>query len=87
VHGARFADGYDWDMQNDPLVMFRFVAGFFLVASITAGALVMKNAERLFGVDAEVPSEGASARTYSALLVYAVLAHALVFFSIGVLFL
>jgi hypothetical protein len=75
------------DMQTDPLFFFRVVSGLALAGSILAGYLVFKNANRLFGVDSDVPSESASSRTYSKLLIIAVLIHAVVFFSAGLLFL
>ncbi len=74
-------------MQTDPLFLFRIVSGLALAVSILAGYLVFKNTDRLFGVDPDVPSETASSRSYNKLLVFAVLIHAFIFFSAGLLFL
>jgi F0F1-type ATP synthase membrane subunit c/vacuolar-type H+-ATPase subunit K len=74
-------------MQDDPLFFFRIVSGIGLAVSIGIGVFVAKNANRMFGTDPSVPSENASARSQTQLLVFAVLAHALLFFSVGVLFL
>ena len=74
-------------MQSDPLFFFRIVAGMGFVADCSGGLLVMRHAGALFGFDAEVPSETASARSYSRLMFAAVFAHALLFFSAGMLFL
>lgn len=74
-------------MQTDPLFIFRMFSGLALAVSILAGYLVFKYADRLFGVDPDVPSENASARTYNKLLIFAVLIHAFIFFSAGLLYL
>jgi hypothetical protein len=74
-------------MKNDPLLAFRIFSGFALMLSIFALSYVLKNAERLFGIDGSVPSENSSSRTYNRFLVFAVLAHAVVLFSTGMLLL
>lgn len=74
-------------METDPLFFFRIVAAIAFVLTGAGGVLVMRHSERLFGLDADVPSENASARSYSRLLFAAVFAHALLFFSAGMLFL
>ena len=78
---------YDRDMQTDPLFFFRIVSGFGLVVTIIGAIFVIKNSGRLFGVDADVPSETAGARAYGQLLVYGVLAHAVIFCGLGLAFL
>jgi hypothetical protein len=49
--------------------------------------VIFRNAGRIFGADPEVPSENASARSQTQLLVAAVLAHTLLFFAAGAVFL
>ena len=78
---------YSLAMQSDPLSFFRLISGIGLAVSLLAGFLVYKNADRLFGIDPAIPSETESARTYSQLLVGAVLIHAVIFFCVGLLFL
>ena len=74
-------------MQNDPLFFFRVVAGLGFLVTGLGGVLTMRHSAQLFGIDASVPSENASARSYSRLLFAAVFVHALLFFSAGMLFL
>lgn len=74
-------------MQNDPLFFFRLVAGLGFIVTSLGGLMVMRHAGQLFGIDADVPSENASARSYSRLLFVAVFAHALLFLGAGMLFL
>lgn len=54
--------------------------------SILGLAYVIKNSERLFGIDPNVPSENASGRSYNRFLVVIALAHAVVLFTTGLLF-
>ena len=78
---------YPLPMQSDPLFFFRIISGIGLAISFLAGFLVLKNAGRLFGIDRSIPSETESARTYNQFLIGAVLIHAVIFFSVGLLFL
>lgn len=88
VHGAiRRVLLFFSNMQTDPLFFFRILSGLALSACIFAGYLVFKNSDHLFGVDPDVPSENASSRTYTKLLIFAVLIHAVIFFAAGLLFL
>jgi hypothetical protein len=73
-------------MQNDPLLPFRLFSAAALALSILALVYVMKNTERLFGFDPNVPSETGSGRTYNRFLVIIALIHAVVLFSTGLLF-
>ena len=52
--------------------------------SILGLAYVIKNSERLFGIDPNVPSENASGRSYNRFLVVIALAHAVVLFTTGI---
>ena len=65
-------------MQNEILLFARIVfTGLFLV-SLLAGAYLLKNYHRIFGVDRNMPSEGPSSRAYSKVQVFSIWAHATV---------
>ena len=49
-----------------------------LVNDRAAGAVMFKNYQKLFGVDPNMPSEGASSRAYLQVQVFAIWAHVLV---------
>ena len=74
-------------MESDPFLFFRIVSGLALIATCLAVLFVLRHSARLFGIDTEMPSESASARSYSRLLVTAVFAHVVLFFTAGLLFL
>ena len=62
-------------MQNDVLLFIRLVfTGLFLVTLLVGGVLV-KNYQRLFGIDADMPSETGSSRAYTRVQVFLVWAH------------
>jgi len=83
-----FSEGWqNAGMENDPLLFFRIVSGLGAVGCVFAAMYVFQNASRFFGVDPEVPSENASARSQTQLLVAAVLAHAFAFCLAGMVFL
>jgi hypothetical protein len=65
-------------MENEFFTFFRFVAGGIFVATMLAGAYLLKNFERIFGATRDVPSENASARAYSATHVFILWIHAAV---------
>jgi len=63
-------------MQNESFFLFiRFVFTGLFLATLAAGVVIWKNQERLFGVDASIPSENGSARTYSKVQILVVWAH------------
>lgn len=64
-------------MQNDALLAIRFVFAGLFIATLLAGVYLVKNHERLFGVDPDMPSENSSARGYSRMQIFVVWAHAL----------
>jgi hypothetical protein len=65
-------------MQSDTFLFVRIVfTGLFLV-TLFSGFYLFKNFQRLFGQDADMPSEGASSRAYSRVQVFTVWAHAVV---------
>ena len=65
-------------MQNEIFLFARIVfAGLFLL-SLLAGGYLLKNYQKLFGVDPNMPSEGSSSRAYSKVQVFSIWAHATV---------
>lgn len=64
--------------QLDPLFVCRVFASISFFAVLFGGAYLVKNFDKLFGVDPEMPSENSSSRTYTRVQVFTVWAHALV---------
>jgi len=64
-------------MQNDAFLVFRLLAAVVFIAALYAGYYMLKNYQRLFGVDPNMPSEGASSRAYSQVQVFSIWAHVL----------
>ncbi len=65
-------------MQNETILIVRFIFSGLFCATLLAGIYLFRNYERFFGVDPTIPSETGSARTYSKVQIFLVLAHALV---------
>lgn len=64
-------------MKNPSLAPFRVIFGLAFVLTLVAGVVILKNYERLFGVDRNLPSENSSARSYGKVQVLAIWLHAL----------
>jgi hypothetical protein len=63
-------------MQSEILLFIRAIfIGLFFV-SLLSGAYLLKNYQRLFGVDPNMPSEGQSSRAYSKVQIFSIWAHA-----------
>ncbi len=65
-------------MTDDPTLLIRLPFGLLFLGTLLAGVYLLRNYERLFGVDPDMPSETDSSRTYSKLQVFLVWAHAVV---------
>lgn len=65
-------------MQNDAFLIFRALAAAVFFATLYAGVHLLRNFDRLFGADPNVPSENGSARAYSRVQVFCVWAHVLI---------
>lgn len=63
-------------MQSEILLFARIVFAGLFVLSLLAGAYLLKNYDRIFGKDPNMPSEGASSRAYSKVQVFSIWAHA-----------
>ena len=64
-------------MQNEAILLIRIVASVVFIAALFAGYYLLKNYQKLFGVDPNMPSEGPSSRAYSQVQVFAIWAHVL----------
>ncbi|HET6407911.1 MAG TPA: hypothetical protein VFG14_08520 [Chthoniobacteraceae bacterium] len=63
-------------MQAEVLFLFRMIFTGLFIGTIFAGYYLLKNYQRLFGVDPNIPSENGSARAYSKVQIFCVWAHA-----------
>lgn len=64
-------------MQNEAFLVFRILAAIVFFTALYAGYYMLRNFDRLFGPDPEIPSENSSARAYSKVQVFAIWAHVL----------
>ena len=63
-------------MQNDILPIFRIIFAVLFFVTLLGGGYMLKNFEKLFGVDPNVPSETGSSRAYSKVQAFSIWAHA-----------
>lgn len=63
-------------MTNDFTTLLRFVSALLFIGTLLAGVYLLRNFDRLFGPDPDMPSENSSARAYSKLQVFVIWAHA-----------
>jgi hypothetical protein len=63
-------------METDTVIRTCFTLLF--LATLSVGAYLLKNFDRLFGADPDMPSENSSSRTYTKLQVFVVWMHAVV---------
>jgi hypothetical protein len=63
-------------MQSDFFQFMQFVAALVFLGILAAGIYILKNYDRLFGPDADVPSETGSSRAYFKMQVLVVWLHA-----------
>ena len=73
-------------MQSDPFVILRTIFALCLFATLIGGVYLFRNFERLFGVDASIPSETDGARFYTKTEVFLVWASAVKLFTVAVWF-
>ena len=62
-------------MNNDALLLIRFFFTGMFIVTVLAGAYLVKNFQKLFGVDRNMPSETGSSRAYTRVQVFLVWAH------------
>jgi hypothetical protein len=64
-------------MQDQVFLIVRIAAAVVFLAALAGGAYMFKNFQQLFGVDPHMPSENASSRSYSKVLIFLVWLHLL----------
>jgi hypothetical protein len=69
---------YDVPMQDDVLSFFRLLAMGVFFVTLYVGWYLLRNFDRLFGKDPNIPSENGSARAYSKVQVFALWGHLLI---------
>jgi hypothetical protein len=67
-------------MDSDSIFFFKCFFGTAFAVTLVAGIFLIKNYDRFFGVDPNMPSEGSSARSYTATMIFAVWLHMLMLF-------
>ena len=63
-------------MPNQTFDVVHFIFTLMFIGTLLAGVFLFRNCQRLFGPDAEVPSENSSTRAYGKLHIFAIWAHA-----------
>jgi hypothetical protein len=64
-------------MQNEVFLVFRILSAIAFLGVLSLGGWLIRNYQRLFGVDPAMPSEGGSSRAYSQVQIFTLWAHAL----------
>jgi hypothetical protein len=62
-------------MQSNAAHFIQFIFALLFLATLAAGAYLLINSERLFGVDPDAPSENSSGRAYGKMQAFAIWAH------------
>ena len=63
-------------MSTDAFQFVRLIFTFLFIGTLVAGVYLLRNYERLFGKDPNMPSENSSSRAYSKLQIFVIWAHA-----------
>lgn len=63
-------------MSTDAFQFVRVIFTFLFIGTLVAGVYLLRNYERLFGKDPNMPSENSSSRAYSKLQIFVIWAHA-----------
>ena len=64
-------------MQKNALLGLQLISAAVFILLLFVGVWILKNHQRLFGVDPDIPSESSGARNYNKLQVIALWLHAL----------
>ena len=62
-------------MQSNASAFIHFFFVLAFLGTLVAGVILLKNADRLFGTDAEMPSENSSSRSYGKMQALVIWAH------------
>jgi hypothetical protein len=63
-------------MTIDASAFIQFTFSLLFIATLLAGVYLLRNSERLFGIDPNMPSETSSGRAYGIMQAFVVWAHA-----------
>ncbi len=63
------------NMTTDQSNIVQFAFTVLFIGTLVVGVYLLRNQERFFGMDPEVPSETSGGRTYTKMLVFVVWAH------------
>ncbi len=64
-------------MQKNALLGLQLISAALFILLLFVGVWILKNHQRLFGVDPDIPSESSGARNYNKLQIIALWLHAL----------
>ena len=64
-------------MQKNALLGLQLISAALFILLLFVGVWILKNHQRLFGVDPDIPSESSDARNYNKLQIIALWLHAL----------
>lgn len=64
-------------MQNNALLTLQLISSALFILLLFGGVWILKNYQKLFGVDPDMPSENSSSLTYNKLQVITIWLHAL----------
>ncbi len=67
-------------MNSDSVFFFKTFFWICFLVTLAGGIYLLKNYNKFFGVDPNMPSEGSSARSYTATMIFAVWLHMLMLF-------
>jgi hypothetical protein len=62
-------------MPADSFDFIRFILTLLFLGTLVAGAYILRNSERLFGLDPHAPSETSSGRAYGKMQAFVVWVH------------
>ncbi len=62
-------------MQSNATALIHFAFVLAFLGTLVAGVFLLKNADRLFGTDAGMPSENSSSRSYGKMQALVIWAH------------
>ncbi len=62
-------------MSNEAKILFQCLFTLAFVATLLAGFYLVKNDQKLFGHNPEIPGDNESGRTYNKVQVWAIWAH------------
>lgn len=65
-------------MENSFFAVMQAVFAILFFATLAVGGYLLKNHRRIFGADAQIPSENGSARALGSVQIWSIWAHVLI---------